>query len=177
MPTLLVTFMALAEAGHGTDWSAVAAKAVNMAIFLGVLGYVLGRPLAKFFESRSQKIREDLDRAKNERAAAEAKLAEVNARLALLEDERIQIRRAAEAEAEAEAARVTARTDEEVRRIAEAAEREVAGALKSARAELQAFAAAKAVEMAEAQIRSEMTDADRRRIVEKYTDQLQGVGK
>lgn len=167
----------LAEAGHGTDWTAIAAKAVNMAIFLGILAYILGKPLANFFESRSRRIREDLDRAKRERAEAEARLAEVNGRLARLEEEREQIRREAEAEAEAEAARVAARTDEELRRIAEATEREVAGALKSARAELQAFVAEKAVELAEARIRSEMTDEDRRRLIERYSDQLQGVKK
>jgi F-type H+-transporting ATPase subunit b len=178
MTNLFLGFLLLAaDEAHGTDWSAVAAKAVNMAVFLGILAFILGKPLAAFFDSRSRRIREELDRAKNERSAAEAKLAEVNARLSRLEDERAQIRREAEAEAEAEAVRVTARTDEEVRRIAEAAEREVAGALKSARADLQTFVAAKAVELAEAQIRSEMTEADRQRIVSKYTDQLQGVSK
>jgi F-type H+-transporting ATPase subunit b len=154
-----------------------AAKAVNIAVFIGILAYILGKPLAAFFNSRSAKITQDLNRAKTERAEAEAKLAEVNARLARLSDEKEQIRRDAEAEAEAEAVRLSSRTEEEVRRVAEATEREIAGALKSAKAELQVFAAEKAVELAEAQIRGQMNDDDRHRITEKYTAQIRGVAK
>jgi F-type H+-transporting ATPase subunit b len=169
--------MLAAEGGHGTDWVAIAAKALNIAVFIGILAYVLGKPLAAFFNTRSRRITEDLNRAKVERAAAEAKLAEVNARLKGLNDEREQIRRDAEAEAEAEAMRLSSRTQEEVRRVSEAAEREIAGALKSARADLQAFAAEKAVELAEAQIKSQMNDEDRHRITSKYTEQMRGVAK
>ena len=72
---------------------------------------------------------------------------------------------------------MSARTDEEIRKIAEAAERDIDGALKAARAELQKFVAEKAVEIAESQIRSEMNDADRKRMLDQYADQLVEVKK
>lgn len=152
-------------------------KTVNLAIFLAFLYFVLRKPLAAFFEKRSAAIVADLERAKRERDAAEARLAEVDARLARLADEQAQIRAESEAEAEAELARVKARSEEEARKIAEMTEREIEGALKAARADLQRFAAEKAVEIAEATIRAEMNDADRKRLVDRYADQLDEVKK
>ena len=81
------------------------------------------------------------------------------------------------AEAEAEEARRSARTDEEIRKIAEAADRDIDSALKVARVELQKFVAEKAVEIAESQIRSEMNDADRKHMLEQYANQLVEVKK
>ena len=152
-------------------------KAVNLAIFLAFLYFILRKPMAAFFESRSKAIVADLERAKAERDVAEAKLAEVDARLSRLDAEREQIRAEAEREAEAELARIAARTEEDARKIGETAEREIAGALKVARADLQRFAAEKAAELAEGMIRAEMTDEDRKRMVEQYADELGGVKK
>lgn len=152
-------------------------KSVNLAIFLGFIYFILRKPMANFFAGRSAAIVADLERAKRERDEAEAKLAEVDARLAKLEAEKQQIRAEAESEAEAEHARIVARTEEEARKIGEAAEREIEGALKLARADLQRFAAEKAVELAEVQIRGEMSEADRKRLIGNYAEQLEEVKK
>jgi F0F1-type ATP synthase membrane subunit b/b' len=173
--TLLpVALAAVAGEGGIPSW---VPKTLNIAIFAGLLYFLLRKPVASFFEARSAAIKADLERAKRERAAAEAKLAEVEARLARLSDEQERIRTEAEAEVEAEQARVRARTDEEVRRIAEAAEREVAGALKAARADLQRFVAEQSVHLAENIIRSEMSEDDRKRIVGQYAEQMGEVRK
>jgi F-type H+-transporting ATPase subunit b len=161
-------------AGAGGEWLP---KTVNLAIFLAFLYFLLRKPMAAFFASRSKAIVADLERAKRERDEAEAKLAEVDARLSKLAAERDQIRAEAEREAEAELARLSARTEEDARKIAETAEREIDGALKAARADLQRFAAEKAVELAEAQIRGEMSDEDRKRLIGDYADQLDEVKK
>ena len=97
--------------------------------------------------------------------------------MADLEREQEEMRLAAAAEADAEAARVAARTDDEIRKISEAADREIDGALKAARADLQRFVAEKSVELAEATIRAEMTDADRKLLLERYSEQLVEVKK
>lgn len=147
-------------------------KIVNLAIYIGILVFILRKPMMTFFETRRKAILEELNRAQRDKTEAQAKLAEVEARLAKLEDEQTEIRNSALVEADAEAARMSARTDEEIRKIAEAADRDIDGALKAARADLQKFVAEKAVEIAESQIRSEMGDADRARLLEQYADQL-----
>lgn len=152
-------------------------KIVNLAIYVGILVFILRKPMMAFFETRRKGILEELNRAQVEKAEAQAKLAEVEARLEKLAAEQAEILRAAESEAEAEVGRISLRTDDEIRKIAEAADREIEGALKTARADLQRFVAQKAVELAESKIRTEMTDADRKRMLDQYSDQLVEVKK
>jgi F0F1-type ATP synthase membrane subunit b/b' len=152
-------------------------KLVNLAIFLAIIGYILRKPMTAFFENRTKAIMADLERAKRERDAAEAKLAEVDARLAKLADESAAIKAEAASEAEAEYNRVVARAGEEAKKIGEAAEREIDGALKAAKADLQRFTAEKAVELAEARIRASMGDADRKRLVDTYAERLEEVAR
>lgn len=156
------------------DW---VPRIVNLALVLGFLYFVLRKPMATFFETRRQAILADLEKAKREKEAAEAKLAEVEARLSRLDAEQQEIRAEAEREAEAEHARVAIRAQEEAGKISETAVREIDGALKAARADLQRFAAEKAVEVAESMIRAEMNEDDRSRLVDQYAEQLGGVNK
>ncbi len=150
-------------------------RSVNLAIFLIFLYFVLRKPLASFFAARAASITAGIDKAKLEKQAAEAKLREVESRLEQLGAEQARIRAEAEAEAASEAKRVAARAEEEAAKIAETAGREIDGALKNAKAELQRFAAEKSVELAESLIRSEITDADGRKMVDDYAAQLEGV--
>jgi F-type H+-transporting ATPase subunit b len=150
-------------------------QVVNLLIFLSILFFVLRKPMTAFFETRRAAILAELLKAKRQKEEAEEKLAKVEDRLAKLATEQDAIRAEAAREAEAEHARVVARADEEARKIAEAAGREIDGALKAARADLQRFAAEKAVDMAEATIRAEMNDADRARLVDQYAEQIGGT--
>jgi F-type H+-transporting ATPase subunit b len=170
------SLLALALAGDN-PWLNEAARALNIGVFLVILYFLLRKPMTKFFDARLAQIKTDLERAQREKAEAEKKLAEVEQRLAMLDSEQARIRTEAEAEAEAEHARIAARTDEEVRKIAETAEREVGAALKSARAELQRFVAEQAVVLAESTIKAELNDDDRERMLDQYTAQLEGVRK
>ena len=172
-----LALLAAAAEGGGSSIPEWIPKAFNLALVLGFLYLVIRKPMAAFFETRRSAIVADLEQAKRDKQAAEARLAEVDARLARLAAEQTEIRAEAEREAEAEQARVAARAEDDARKIAETAEREIGGALKSARADLQRFAAEKATELAEGMIRAEMTDADRQRMVEQYAAELGGVNK
>src|SRR5436189_5363074 len=57
-------------------------KFLNLFLFIGIMYYLLRKPLGNAFRTRREEIRRDLIRAQEERQAAEAKLAEVDARLA-----------------------------------------------------------------------------------------------
>ena len=172
----LALFAAAAEGGGSSvpEWIP---KAFNLALVLGFLYLVVRKPMAAFFEARRSAIVADLEQAKRDKQAAEARLAEVDARLARLAAEQTEIRAEAEREAEAEQARVAARAEDDARKIAETAEREIGAALKSARAELQRFVAEQAVVLAEGTIKAELNDEDRKRMMDQYAAQLQGVRK
>jgi F0F1-type ATP synthase membrane subunit b/b' len=174
---MLATLLALqaAETAHEGGLPGWIPQLVNLAIFVAILSYILRKPMTSFFETRRAAILAELEKAKREKNDAEAKLAEVEARLSRLEADQAEIRAESEREAEAEYARVIARAEQEARTIAETADREIESALKAARADLQRFAAEKAVDLAEATIRSEMNDADRSRMVEQYAAQIGGT--
>lgn len=172
-----LALLAAAAEGGGSSIPEWVPKTFNLALVLGFIYMVIRKPMATFFETRRAAIVSDLEQAKRDKEAAEARLAEVDARLSRLAAEQTEIRAEAEREAEAEAQRVAVRAEEDARKIAETAEREIGGALKTARADLQRFAAEKATELAEGMIRAEMTDEDRKRMVVQYADELGGVKK
>ena len=151
------------------------AKLINFAIYLAILVFLLRKPLAAFFASRSAEIETNLQRAQREKQAALAQLKTVEERLNRLDDEVAQIRSQAAQEAEAEYARVIAGAREDAARLEEMARREIQSLTKAARLELKSYAAEQAVSLAEGVIRREMQPADAQRIVGDYINDLERV--
>jgi F-type H+-transporting ATPase subunit b len=151
------------------------AKIVNLLLFVGLMFYFLRRPIKEAFRSRQEGIRSELMRAEEERAAAVAKLEEVEGRLAHLNAEVETIRANAQREAAEERARVERATEEEMRKIREQARREIESAAKAARAELRAYAAEQSVRLAEEIIRRDIRPEDDAHLVREYVEELGGV--
>ncbi|MBI3651299.1 MAG: ATP synthase F0 subunit B [Acidobacteria bacterium] len=152
---------------------------VNFVVFVAILVYLLRNKIGigKVFNDRAASIRKELDKAKIEKAEAERKLAEVEARLSKLDEEVALMREDAEREAEREATRIREAAAQEAEKIRQMTAREIAGALKEARAELRAFVAENSVAMAEAIIKRELKPEDNRRLLSKYVDELREVAK
>jgi ATP synthase F0 subunit b len=153
------------------------AKAVNLLLFVGLLYFLLRRPIGEAFRARQEGIRRELLRAEEERKAAAAKLEEVEGRLAHLDAEVEAIRAQAQKEAAEESARVERATEEEIRKIREQARREIESAAKAARAELRAYTAEQSVRLAEELIRREIRPEDDAHLVREYVEELGGVGR
>ncbi|MGQ9897382.1 MAG: F0F1 ATP synthase subunit B family protein [Acidobacteriota bacterium] len=149
------------------------AKFLNFMIYAGLLAGLLAKPIAEGLRKRAQNIREALDQAGQERMLAETKLRELEERFARLESELAAIRQQAERDAQAEYQRIIAAAEADAERFQRLARMEIEGARQSAQLELQAFAASKAVELAEALIRQELSPPDQARLVASYTSQLQ----
>jgi F0F1-type ATP synthase membrane subunit b/b' len=147
-------------------------KAVNLAIFLAILYYLLRKPARAFFASRLAEVRATLDRAAREKAEAEAKMAELNARLSKLDDEVAGIHQQAEREAQAERTRLEAEAKADAEKLRVTAQREIEGATQSALVQLREFTAEKAVELAEQMIRRELTPQDDARLVQRVGAEL-----
>ncbi|HEX8720901.1 MAG TPA: ATP synthase F0 subunit B [Pyrinomonadaceae bacterium] len=153
------------------------AKLVNLLLFIGVMVYFLRRPVREAFRARQGSIRDELMRAEEERAAAVARLEEVEGRLANLNAEVEAVRAQAQREAAEERARVARATEEEMRKIREQARREIESAAKAARAELRTFTAEQSVRLAEEMIRRDIRPEDDAHLAREYVSELGGVGR
>jgi F-type H+-transporting ATPase subunit b len=106
---------------------------------------------------------------------ANRRLADIESRLSRLDGEISEMRGAAEMETQAEEQRIKSGTAEDVRKVVESAEQEIAAAAKFARRELQAFAAELVVNMAEKQVRVDA--ATDQALVKGFSQQLAADGK
>jgi F-type H+-transporting ATPase subunit b len=150
-------------------------KFLNLFLFIGVLVYFLRRPLSESLVARREAIRRDLMRAQEERNAAQAKLEEVEARLARLNAEIESVRAQAQREAATERERIERATEEEMRKLREQAQREIESAGKIARQELRRQAAEESVRLAEQIIRRDMRPEDDARLIGEYVEELGGI--
>ncbi|HEV7902767.1 MAG TPA: ATP synthase F0 subunit B [Pyrinomonadaceae bacterium] len=150
-------------------------KFVNLLLFVGVLIFLLRRPIGASMVARRDAIRQELMRAQEERRAALAKLEEVEARLARLDAEVETVRAQAKREAEAERESITRSTAEETRRLREQAQREIESAGKAARQDLRRYAAEQSVRLAEDLIRRDIRAEDDSRLMQDYIGDLGGI--
>ncbi len=140
----------------------------NLAVVVGLLVWVARKPLANFYASRAESIREQLAEAQRARAEAEAKLAEIEARMSRLDQELAEMKAAAEKDAELEYKRLVEAADEEARKILGKAKEEIDGITREAYLGLKAQAAELAVSLAGQKIKGQITDEDRRHLFEKF---------
>jgi ATP synthase F0 subunit b len=162
------------------DWQELLptlARVVNLLLFVGLMYFLLRRPIKEAFRARRESIRDELARAEGERDVAVAKLAEVEGRLVRLDAEVEAIRVQARKEAAEERVRIERATEEEMRKIREQARREIESAAKVARAELRAFTAEQSVRLAEEMIRRDIRPEDDAHLVREYVEELGGVGR
>ena len=124
-------------------------KFLNLLVFIVIMKFLIGSRLKAAMQSRGDSIKQELLTAKQERDLALAKLAEVEARFARLDEEAASIKSKAQAEAEAEKQRLSLATEQEMVRIREQANREIESAAKAAKHELRRFAAQESVRIAE----------------------------
>jgi len=167
--------LASAEAGEPATFLGLPVwlwKTANLLLFVGLLVYLLAKPLSRFFHARREEIARSLADAARQRDEAAAMRVEMEQRVAALEGEiaALRARLAADGErekaeleraGEAEAARALAQLDEEARRR-----------MVEAREALAGEAASIAAEMALEILERELTSEDRERIFRRTVARL-----
>jgi len=148
---------------------------INLIIFVALFIYILRRPVSEAMRARREGIRRDLMRAHEERNAALAKLEEVEARLAKLDEEVASVREQTAREAAEERERIRRSTENEARKLREQAQREIESTGKAARQELREFAAEQSVRLAEEMIHRDIKPEDDARLVSLRVGELGGV--
>ena len=148
-------------------------KFINFVILVGGLAYVLRKPLAEFFSSRSASIQKALEEGRKALEASQAQLREVEEKLRGLEAEIAAFKASAAREMEAERQRLQKASAEEAARILESARAQIEVALRAARQDLRIYAAQQSVARAEELIRTRLDDASRRRLVSQFVANLE----
>lgn len=134
-------------------------KFINLAIFVGVLVYLVKKPLSDAFKAKRDAIRAELIKAEQEKQAALAQLTAAEAKLASIEAEKSSILKRAREEAEAEKSHILKQTETEIEQLREQAENELNRLLQQVKAGLRRYSAEESVRLAEVKLRSQL-DAD-----------------
>jgi F-type H+-transporting ATPase subunit b len=160
--------------GNLTLW-----RVINLLVFAIIVVYILRNKIkiGQVFDNRGAGIARELEQAKRDKQQAQERLAELEARLGRLDQEVAEIRASAERESAREAERIKQQADADAEKIRQMAQREIEGAMRGARGELQAFVAEQSVAIAESIIRREIRPEDNTRMMNKFIDELEGVGK
>ncbi len=130
---------------------------INFAIIAGAILWFSRKSLPGIFRARTASIQKAMEDARKASEDANRRLSEIESRLSHLDQQISEMRAAAEKEAAEEEERAKAAIAEEVRKVVESAEHEIAAAGKAARRELTAYAADLAVALAEKQIQVDAT--------------------
>jgi F-type H+-transporting ATPase subunit b len=163
---------AAAEGGSGFLF-----EVMNLVLLLGVLGFLTRKPISNYLAERRDTIRNNIESAEKLYQDAESRLAEWQERAAGLDAEVESIREAARKSAEHEAATVLADARATAERIQASAHATVERELRRARAALRDEAANLAVELAAGQLREQVTDADRDRLVDEFVSRIESGEK
>ncbi len=157
-------------AQHSDPW--IWWKLANLAILVGVLWYLLAKPARDFFRVRTEKIQEGIAEAAKARTEGEERVAEMERRIAGLGDEIEKLRLNMRQEMAAEAERIRRETERHLRKIQEDAEQEIDLIGKAARRELKTYSAELALQAAEQQLKSRMTNDVENTLVSSFVDDL-----
>ena len=131
-------------------------KFVNLFIFVGLLTYVLRRPLSAAFKAKREEIRSELIKAEEAKKAAVAKLTEIEAKLAGVDAERAALLREAKAEIETEKERLIAQAEAESQKLKDQAAGEATRIGQVAKLQLRRFAVEESIRRAEKNLRAQV---------------------
>jgi F-type H+-transporting ATPase subunit b len=163
-------------AEHGTeehaDSSQIWWKWANFALLAAGLGYVIGKHAGPFFVGRTAEIRKGMEEAAKARSAADARMRDIDARLANLSVEIASLKEASGREESAAVERARAQTAADVAKIQAHAEMEIAAAGKAAKMELKRYTSQLALELAEAKLRGRMTSEAQDSLVRDFAERL-----
>ena len=177
---LLLAGVALASeaAGHGGGHGGISPakvtdlilRTVNFVVFAGILFYLLAKKVKvkDIFASRSQEIAKTLDDLQAEKDAAAKALADMEAKLAAVAEEREKIIQQYIAEGQLEKAKILEKAEMVAARIKDLAALTISQETKKAAQELKQEVADMATKLAEDLLKEKLTYTDQQQLVEEY---------
>lgn len=172
----LATLRAAEEpGGEQANGTGTIFKWLNFVLVFGALGYFLRKPLKQVFADQRAAIRGAIEEARQARATSQQRLAEVEARLARLEQEVEGLRKEAGVNAAAEKQRIQEAARREADRILATTRAEIDSSTRAARLELRAYSARLAVSLAEQRLRQQLTPDLHAALFQRFVGELAGA--
>ncbi len=178
-PALLLALLASSvappalAADESSSSSELMFQIVNLLLLLAVLIYFFRAPVRGFFNQRRERIRGELRRASELLEEAQTRFGTWQRRLVDLDAELGRLRTKARQRAEEERERILRGAEASAERIRREAIGAVEQELRRAREELREEAADLAIELAGELLSEEVTDTDRDRLVDEFTDRIE----
>jgi F-type H+-transporting ATPase subunit b len=155
-----------AEPSIGWKWA-------NFVILAVGLGYLVNKHLPPFFRSRTAEIQQGITEAQQIKRDAEARAAQVDARIQKLGEEIEQFREQSREEMRQEGERIQQETVKQLSHLEHLAQQEIEAATKAARRELKSYAAQLALDLAEQRVRARLNAGTETALVDGFIQDLQ----
>ena len=150
-------------------------KFLNLFLFVGLMVYVLKKPLGEAFKTRRDAIRSELIKAAEEKKAALDKLTVAEGKLAQLDTEKEDILKKAKEEAAFEKKRLADHTKVEAERLRHQSEAELTRISNQTRSELRRFSAEESIRLAEGKLRAQIDGSVDARLVKAGISEIGGL--
>lgn len=157
--------------GHegGQNWRDFAYRTMNFAIMVGLLVYLLKKPIKDFFVSRRESIRKTLAELEQKKLEAEKQCAEYKAKLAALDKETEKIVAEYIEEGEIEKRKIIAEAEKQAEYVKQQAKIAIQQEMKSARESLQEEVAELSAATAEDILKKNIQSEDQERLIREFT--------
>ena len=152
----------------GVDAKTLALQFLNFGVLIFILVWFGGRALSKAFRGRHDQLKAEIESAANQRAQAERRFREQDARLANLEQELAALRAAVKEEGERERVRLLAGAEEKAKRIQDETRFQLDQQVKEAELRLRAEVASTAVKVADELLKRSVNADDERRLAQDF---------
>lgn len=169
---------AQSEAAEGADAQKeestfhVVARWANFAVLFGGLAYLLRKPMSDFFQTRRKDITAGLQRAQDAQTSAQARMDEIEQRLARLTSEIASLRTEAEKESLADRERIIAEARREVERVIDQSRQEIDRVARTVERQIKENIADLVIDRAGNTLRTEMTQDDQKRVIVRFIEKL-----
>lgn len=150
---------------------------INLILLLILMKIFLFKPIRKMMEKRTHMVQDELDSAKKTREEAEQLREQYDNELGSAKDEAQKIIDKAHEDAETERAAIIKRSQEEAERIVADAGKTIENERKRVLAQAQTQIADLAVEAASRIIGENVDDEKNRRLVDKFLEEEEGIGR
>ncbi len=147
----------------------------NLAVFVGIMVYLLKKPLSDAFKAKRETIRAELIRAEEEKQAALAQLTSAEAKLVRLDMEAEEIRAHAGEEADYEKKRLAEQTLQDIAKMRQQAGGEIDRLTQQIKSELRRFSAEESIRLAEEKIKTSINAEKDARLVKANIQAIGGL--
>lgn len=161
-----------ATEGHETEEPSIMWKWINFGILGTGLGYLMAKSLPKIFADRTADIQKNITEAQQTKREAEARAAQMEARLTALGADIEKFRKESTVEMQHEGERIRQETIAQVKKAEQQAAMEIETAGKAATRELRQYSAELALKLAEERIRAKLDATSESALVDRFVKDL-----